>query len=175
MRIASTLASLSCVLAACGGKGHPASTLTNTGTGAGTGSSTAPAATGGTTGFEGVSWGDHEDALFAAYPALDHASRRGPYRFEDRPATLEFQLTNGGVVLVEITGDEIFPDMGACLAVWKAMRPKLDARWGHSQAENGAAYWASSTAEITVACNPIGDDGDAARLFVVFTPPTPLE
>ncbi|MCE9579747.1 MAG: hypothetical protein K8W52_41900 [Deltaproteobacteria bacterium] len=153
-------------LAACGSSPHPATPP----------SSTAPAdppaaaAPAGTTGFEQVSWGDPVEHVRALYPAIgEGATLKQP--FEGLPATIDFDLSGSVVQAIQIQVDGAYPGMGPCLAAWKDLRKKLDARYGASQAENGAAYWTTATAQVTAACNP--DEAGAAELSISFARPAP--
>jgi hypothetical protein len=122
----------------------------------------------GTTGFEGVSFGDAVETLRAQYPALGDGSTLHQ-AVEGQPATVSFNLDGSAVHGVHVAFDRAYPTMGVCLGAWTSLRAKLDARLGASQSENGAAYWTTATAAVTAACNP--DEGGAAALSIDFAPP----
>jgi len=160
-----SLAVVLIALAACGSSPHPATPP------ASTAPADPPAAVApGTSGFEQVSWGDAVEHVRALYPAIgEGATLKQP--FEGLPATIDFDLTGSVVNAIQIHVDGAYPGMGPCLAVWKDLRTKLDARYGASQADNGAAYWTTATAQVTAACNP--DEAGAAELSISFAQPAP--
>jgi hypothetical protein len=165
-----TLAFLSALfVAACGGKSTPTTPTTTT--------DTPPAATDGlegtpgTTGYAGLDWGITEDGIKARFPDasagatfLSIAGNHG-----GKPSVTTFEFQDDKLHRISVSYTDEYPSMEDCLEVWKPMRASVDGKLGQGQAENGAAYWESTTYNITLSCDP--GETDNGVLSMTYSQP----
>jgi hypothetical protein len=168
--LATALLSSMLLVAACGGKSTPATTTTATDTPA------APAADGlegtpGTTGYANLDWGTTEAGIKERFPS---ASAGGTYlsiagNHGGKPGVTTFEFQDDKLHRISVSFTDEYPSMEACLEVWKTMRETVNGKLGPGSADNGAAYWDSTTYNITLSCDP--GETDNGVLSMTYSQP----
>ncbi len=155
--------------AACGGGGAKPDTTTVT---ANTGGEPAPTALEpGTTEFPGVDWSDSMAAIQADYPAAvaagDELGLATAHAGE--PATISFRFSRDQLIVIDVAYDETFPSMSECADTYHEVRAELATSLGETGDDNLSSWWTTDTAAITLACNPEGEGGAPASMYMQYS------
>lgn len=96
----------------------------------------------GTSGFLDVSWGDK-------------AGPTSTVTFEGLSFDVSFEQHAAGVDAIHLKNRERYGSMQLCGIAWRALRERLDKKWGPSQEDNMAAYWHTQTSQMVAECDPL--------------------
>jgi len=127
----------------------------------------------GTSGYPGLDWGATADLVKAKFPkgapGSDNLSITGNHA--GKPGVTTFEFKDGKLFRISISFEDEYPSMAECSTVWTEMRAALDPKLGASKSDNLAAYWETTTYNITLSCDP-GED-EAGVLSMSYAQPQP--